>query len=181
MGCHTALAYALRNPENVAALILISPVYLPSMAGEADLARWDDRADALEQGGPAAFGRAAAEGIEAPEYRRTVERLARERAELHRHPEAVAEALRQVPRSKPFESMDELRRLKTPCLVIGTGDAADPGHPLAVAGQYAGTLADAVMVSEEPGESPLSWQGGRLSREIAAFLADRGLAGRPIA
>jgi pimeloyl-ACP methyl ester carboxylesterase len=180
MGCHTALAYALRDPERISALILVSPVYLPSLTSEADLSRWDARADALEQGGPRAFGRAAAEGIESPEYRETVERLARERAELHRHPEAVAEALRQVPRSKPFDSMDELRTLTMPCLVVGTGDAADPGHPFAVAEEYAGTLTDAQLVSEEPGESPLSWQGGKLSRVIAGFLAENGLEAGPL-
>jgi hypothetical protein len=27
----------------------------------------------------------------------------------------------------------------------------------------------ASLISEEPGASPLAWQGGRLSREIAAF------------
>ena len=40
------------------------------------------------------------------------------------------------------------------------------------------SLPDAEMISEEKGESPLSWQGGRLSREIARFLAGHGLAGR---
>jgi len=180
MGCHTAVTFALRDPDRVAALILVSPVYTPSLAGEQAMARWDERADALEHGGPEAFGRAAAEGIEAPEYRETVERLARERAALHKHPGAVAEALRQVPRSRPFGSMEDLARLGMPALVVGTGDAADPGHPFAVAEQYQAALPDAVLVSEEPGESPLSWQGGRLSREIAGFLGDRGLTGQSV-
>jgi pimeloyl-ACP methyl ester carboxylesterase len=178
MGCHTAISFALSHPERVSALVLIGPVYLPSLSGEADLARWDERADALENGGAEAFGRAAAEGIQAPEYRETVERLARERAELHRHPEAVAEALRQVPRSRPFGSMDDLARLDVPALVVGTGDAADPGHPFAVAEQYSETLPHATLITEDPGDSPLSWQGGRLSREIAGFLAGQGIDGR---
>jgi pimeloyl-ACP methyl ester carboxylesterase len=178
MGCHTVLTYAVRDPSRVAALVLIGPVYTPAASGESEMARWDDRADALEQGGPEAFGRAAAEGIEFAEYRETVERLARDRAALHRHPDAVAEALRQVPRSRPFVSMDELSSLEVPVLVVGSGDEADPGHPFAVAEQYAAALPDAVLVSEEPGESPLSWQGGRLSREIDSFLTGRGLGGR---
>lgn len=180
MGCHTAVTSALRDPARVAALILIGPVFTPMSSGEDEMARWDERADALEMGGPDAFGRAAAKGIESPRYRKTVERLARERAELHRHPEAVAEALRQVPRSRPFESMEELARLEMPVLVVGTGDEADPGHPFAVAEQYAAVLPDAVLVTEEPGESPLSWQGGRLSREIDAFLVGRGLGGQAL-
>lgn len=180
MGCQTAVTFALRAPDRVAALILISPVYTPSLAGEEAMARWDERADALEQGGPEAFARAAAEGIEAPGYRETVERLARERAVLHKHPEAVAEALRQVPRSRPFGLMEDLAGLGMPALVVGTGDAADPGHPFAVAEQYQAALPDSVLVSEKPGESPLSWQGGRLSREIAGFLGDRGLIGQSV-
>lgn len=180
MGCHTAVAFALRDPGRVAALVLIGPVFTPVSSGEGEMARWDERADALEKGGPEAFGRAAAEGIESPRYRETVERLARERAELHRHPEAVAEALRQVPRSRPFKSMEELARLAMPVLVVGTGDEADPGHPFAVAEQYAAVLPDAALVTEEPGESPLSWQGGRLSREIDTFLVGKGLGGQAV-
>jgi pimeloyl-ACP methyl ester carboxylesterase len=178
MGCHTAVTFALRDPSRVSALVLIGPVYVPTLAGESEMARWDERAEALEKGGPEAFGRAAAEGIESPDYRETVERLARERAELHRHPEAVAEALREVPRSRPFVRIEDLARLEMPTLVVGTGDGADPGHPFAVAEQYAAALPDATLVTENPGESPLSWQGGRLSREIAGFLADHGPGGQ---
>jgi pimeloyl-ACP methyl ester carboxylesterase len=178
MGCHTALAFAMRKPEMVEALVLVGPVYTPDLDGEAELARWDERATALETGGPEAFGRAAAEGIESDQYRETVERLATERAALHLHPEAVAEALRQVPRSRPFASLGELDRLDLPALVAGTRDEADPGHPYEVARLYAERLPQSQFVVEQPGESPLSWQGGRLSREIAAFLERNGIAGR---
>jgi hypothetical protein len=34
------------------------------------------------------------------------------------------------------------------------------------------------LISEAEGESPLAWQGGRLSREIAAFCATPGVAER---
>lgn len=179
MGCHTAVAFALRHPERVAALVLVGPVYTPDLDGEAELSRWDERATALETGGPEAFGRAAAEGIESGQYRETVERLARDRAALHRHPEAVAEALRQVPRSRPFLSLEELKLLEMPALVAGTRDEADPGHPYEVALLYAGLLPDSEFIVEEPGQSPLSWQGGRLSREIAGFLERNGIAGQP--
>ncbi len=178
MGCHTAVAFALREPDLVSALILAGPVYTPDLEGDAELARWDGRATALETGGPEAFGRAAAEGIESDEYRETVERLARERAALHRHPEAVARALREVPRSRPFADLAELDRLGMPVLVAGTRDEADPGHPEAVARLYAERLPNSEFVIEGPGESPLTWQGGRLSREIAGFLARNGIVGQ---
>ena len=178
MGCHAAVTYALREPERVSALILVGPVYTPELDGGAELARWDDRARALETGGPDAFGRAAAEGIESDRYRETIERLARDRAALHLHPEAVAQALREVPRSRPFTAMEELDRLAMPVLVAGTRDEADPGHPEAVARLYADRLPNSEFVIEKVGESPLSWQGGRLSREIAGFLASHGIGGQ---
>jgi hypothetical protein len=81
----------------------------------------------------------------------------------------VVAALRETPRSRPFESLDDLRGLEVPSLVVASHDAADPGHPYAVAEAYAEVLPDARLVSEAEGESPLAWQGGRLSREIAAF------------
>ncbi len=67
-------------------------------------------------------------------------RFTRERMLLHRHPAALAEALRQVPRSRPFESMEELESLRVPSLVVASHDAADPGHPYAVAHSYAERL-----------------------------------------
>jgi pimeloyl-ACP methyl ester carboxylesterase len=95
---------------------------------------------------------------------------------LNRHPEALVEALREVPRSRPFESMDELRGLDLPALVVASHDDADPGHPYAVAAAYAEALPRARLLSEEKGESPLAWQGGRLSRAIAAFCEEPAVA-----
>ena len=56
-----------------------------------------------------------------------------------------------------------------PALVVASHDEADPGHPRAVAEAWSERLPEARLVGEEPGSSPLAWQGGRLSREIAAF------------
>ena len=42
----------------------------------------------------------------------------------------------------------------------------------------AGRLPDARLVSESEGESPLAWQGGRLSREIADFAASEPVRAR---
>ncbi len=175
MGSHTAAAWALSDPVAVEALVLIGPVYTGDES-EADLSRWDKRASALETGGPGAFGRAAAAGLEDnPEIHATVERLARERAALHRNPEAVAEALRQVPRSRPFASVADLAAIEVPALVVASHDEADPGHPYAVAERYSECLPNSELICEEPGESPLAWQGGRLSRAIDAFLRRHGI------
>jgi len=77
-----------------------------------------------------------------------------------------------VPRSRPFESLEELRGLDVPALVVASNDDADPGHPYEAAAAYAAALPQGRLVSEEPGESPLAWQGGKLSRALASFYAE---------
>ena len=61
-------------------------------------------------------------------------------------------------------------RCEVPALVVASHDGADPGHPRAVAEAYAERLPRARLIGEEEGESPLAWQGGKLSREIADFI-----------
>lgn len=171
MGAHTAVSWALEHPTALAALVVIGPVYR-GLVSEESLAYWDGLADALDGGGTDGF----VDYIEAagtdPDWHDTIVRITRERIGLHRHPEALVEALREVPRSRPFDSMAELEFLDVPTLVVGSRDIADPGHPFAVAEEYAARIPGATFVSEAEGESPLAWQGGKLSREIAAF-ADR--------
>ena len=77
--------------------------------------------------------------------------------------------MREVPRSLPFEGMAELESLDVPALVVASRDEADPGHPYAVGEAWSEAIPGARLISEEPGESPLAWQGGKLSRAIADF------------
>src|SRR5437870_3817287 len=52
MGAHTALALALRDPERVGALVVITPGYDPAGSDDPErLARWDALADGLRRGG----------------------------------------------------------------------------------------------------------------------------------
>jgi 3-oxoadipate enol-lactonase len=176
MGAHTAVAYALERGERLAGLVLIGPVYMGYVDEEA-IVGWDRLADGLERGGVDGFLEALDRDLD-PEWRDTVLRFTRQRMLEHRHPEAVAQALREVPRSAPFEAMSELEFVDLPALVVASHDVADPGHPYAVAAAYAASLPDARLVSEEEGESPLAWQGGRLAREIAAFCASPAVAAR---
>jgi pimeloyl-ACP methyl ester carboxylesterase len=171
MGAHTAVAYALRNPERLAGLVVIGPVYTGTIK-EDSLQYWDELAAALETGGVDGFVSYIGEnqGIE-PRWRDSVLRFTRERMLLQRHPQALVEALREVPRSRPFGSLDELARLQLPALVVASNDEADPGHPFEAAAAYAEALPQALMVSEGEGESPLAWQGGKLSRAIADFYS----------
>jgi pimeloyl-ACP methyl ester carboxylesterase len=172
MGAHTAVGYALRHPDRLAGLVLIGPVYAGSVEPES-LNYWDGLAAALETGGVEGFLAYLDErqGIDS-RWRDSVLRFTRERLLVQEHPAALAKALREVPRSRPFESLAELRELEVPALIVASNDDADPGHPYEAAAAYAEALPRAMLISEEPGSSPLAWQGGKLSRALAAFYAE---------
>ncbi len=172
MGAHTAVAYALRHPERLAGLVVIGPTYMSEITADA-LTYWDGLAAALEEGGVDGFVDYIDRNQETdPAWRDSVLRFTRERMLQHRHPEALVEPLRQVPRSRPFGGLEVLESLRVPSLVVASNDAADPGHPRQVAEAYAARLPEARLTSEREGGSPLAWQGGRLSREIADFSAE---------
>jgi 3-oxoadipate enol-lactonase len=177
MGAHTLSARALADPDRVAAVVVIGPVFLGNPPTDESLAYWDALADGLERGGVEGFIAAYDHGLD-PAWRDTLLRIARDRLSLHRHPEAVAQALRDVPRSSPFDDLSELEFLDLPALVVASHDEADPGHPHAVAEAWAERLPQATLISEDPGSSPLAWQGGRLSRAIADFCEQPAVAAR---
>lgn len=173
MGAHTAVGFALEDPDSVAGLVVIGPAYNGDITDDS-LRYWDGLAEALDADGIDGFVAYIdrVQGID-PRWRDSVLRFTRERMERHRHPEAIVAALRQVPRLRPFGTMAELRGLGgVPTLVVASRDQADPGHPYAVAEEYAARIPDARLVSEPEGQSPLAWQGGRLSREIETFYRE---------
>jgi pimeloyl-ACP methyl ester carboxylesterase len=172
MGAHTAAAYALRHSERLAGLVLIGPTYAGTIRPDS-LGYWDGLADALATGGVDGFVAYIGErqGTD-PRWRESVSRFTRERLSRQQHPEALVEALREVPRSRPFESLEQLAEIDVPALVVASNDDADPGHPYETAAAYAEALPRARLLSENPGESPLAWQGGKLSRALAAFYAE---------
>jgi pimeloyl-ACP methyl ester carboxylesterase len=175
MGAHTALRLALTQPERVAGLVLITPSFAPDAPRDADsLAGWDALARGLREDGVDGFVRAYDFGKVPDAMRATIETVLRQRLAAHEHPLAVADALEAVPRSHPFERIDELSALDLPALVVGSRDEADPGHPLAVAERYAKAMPGAQLLIEDPGpplRSPIAWQGGQLSRAIAELAA----------
>lgn len=173
MGAHTIVNRALTHPEGIAGLVVIGPVQTGAEAPQSAVERWERLADGLEQGGVDGFMEAYDRGLD-PQWRDAVLRFTRARISLHRHPRAVAAAMRAMPRSQPFQDIEELRGLEVPALVVASHDDSDPGHPYAVARAYAEALPNARLISEARGESPLAWQGGRLSREIAAFCEEIG-------
>jgi pimeloyl-ACP methyl ester carboxylesterase len=176
MGAHTAVGYALAHPERLSGLVIIGPTYTGEISADT-LAYWDGLAAALEGEGIDGFVEfLTREGETAADWRESVARISRERMELHRDPRELARALRETPASRPFGSMEDLAGLDVPALVVASGDDADPGHPYAVAELYAKAMPRARLISEDEGQSPLAWQGGRLSREIALFALEPDVA-----
>lgn len=176
MGAHTAVAYALAHPERVAGLVVIGPVFM-GFVDQDGLESWDRLAEGLERNGIDGFMEAFDRGLD-PAWRDVVLRFTRERMSQHLHLDAVARALREVPRSSPFDAMSDLELLDVPALMVASHDVADPGHPYAVAAAYAEAMPDARLVSEEEGASPLAWQGGRLARAITEFAASDSVRAR---
>jgi pimeloyl-ACP methyl ester carboxylesterase len=177
MGAATAMAFALEHPERVPALVQITPAYTGyARTGDVDGDSWERLAAGLESGGVDAFVEVAQpEGL--PEKWREIAREAtRQRMERHEHPEAVAQALRQVPRSIAWKGLEPLEHLQIPVLIVASRDEADQLHPLGVAEEYARRLPHAELVVEDKGSSPLAWQGARLSGVIADFLERNGYA-----
>lgn len=182
MGAHTIVRFALEHPERVAALALITPAFDPAAPrDEADFARWDALARGLREGGVEGFVDAYDLDAVPEPLRATVATVLRQRLSGHEHPDAVADALEVVPRSRPFEQLDQLGSISVPTVVVASRDEADPEHPLVVGESYARAIPGAELVVEEarvggqPIPSPVAWQGGRLSRVLAELAARAGV------
>jgi pimeloyl-ACP methyl ester carboxylesterase len=175
MGAHTILRAALEQPERVAGLVVITPAYDPvDSATPETLARWDALADGLERGGVEGFVEAYGLATVPEAWRETITTVLRQRLGAHEHLDAVAAAIRGVPRSQPFATLHEIAEVHAPTVVVADRDEADPGHPLSVGEAYAELIPGAELVVEAPGKSPIAWQGGQLSKVIAGVAARAG-------
>jgi 3-oxoadipate enol-lactonase len=167
MGAHTIVRFALDHPERVAALVIITPAFDPDNGGGGrTMDQWAALAEGLRAGGVDGF--LAAYGPVLGKWEDTVLRVVRQRLSGHEHTDALADALQEVPRSRPFESWAELKALSAiPTVVVASRDEADPEHPLAVGRRYAEAIPGARLLTEDEGSSPLAWQGAQISRVIA--------------
>ena len=170
MGTHTATRFALDHGDRVAGLVLGTPAYTPE-GDPTGYERWDALAEGLRTGGVEGFVRAYGEPRVPERWRDTVIKVLHQRLAAHEHPEAVADAINVVPRSRAFETWDELAELDLPTVVVASRDDADPGHPYATGERYAAAIPGAELRSEEPGSSPLAWQGGQFSKVIAELAS----------
>jgi pimeloyl-ACP methyl ester carboxylesterase len=175
MGAHTALWAALREPERVSGVVVITPGYDPATQDDPRrLARWDALADGLERRGVEGFLAAYGEPQVPERWRQSVVTVIRQRMSLHQHPEAVAQALRVVPRSRPFGELGDLAAIRVPVTVVASADEADPGHPQTLGEAYAAAIPGSRLVTDEPGKSPVAWQGSQISHVIAELAARVG-------
>ena len=171
MGAATCLAFALRRPERVSALVQITPAHLGLPVTDPErLEYWQRLADGLERDGVDGFMAALGEPAIDERFRPLVLQAIRQRIERHRHPRAVADALRVVPRSRAFDGPELLRDLPVPTLIVASRDETDPDHPLEIAERYAELVPNARLVVEQSGQTPIAWRGAALSREILDFM-----------
>jgi len=165
MGAHTITRFALTYPERVAALVIMTPAYAPER--DPGLERWDRLANGLRDGGVEGFVSAYGKPNVPEKWLETIDRVLHQRLSAHAHPDALADAIKAVPRSRPFESWDELNAIEVPTVIVASRDEVDPEHPYAVAEQYAEAIPNATLKSEDEGESPLAWQGAQVSKVIS--------------
>jgi len=171
MGAATGMAFAMRHPERVAAVVQITPAYNgAARTGNVDDGAWDAMATGLEEGGVDAFVDVAQPAGAGEGWKEIAREAVRQRMERHERPLEVAQALRQMPRSAAWDGLEALREVQTPVLIVASRDEMDHLHPLAIAEEYARLLPNAELVVEDEGKSPLAWQGARLSGVIADFF-----------
>lgn len=171
MGAATAMAFALAHPERVGALVQITPGYDGrAKRDREELAMWDRMADAVAAGDVEAFVHATGDAELPERWRESARTATRQRMGQHSHLDAVADALRVVPRSTAWEGIEALEGLDVPVLVVGSRDEVDPMHPLETAREYERRLPNARLLVEDEGESPLAWRGATLSTAIGDFL-----------
>ena len=164
MGAHTAIKLALDAPELVEGMLLITPAHDPD--AQVEMGPWLALADGLERGGVEGF-------VEATDFERVEERwrtISRQatlqRMALHERPYCVAAALRGVPHSRPFQGWEDLSAIDVPTFVVGSRDGPDPGHPLVIAERVAESISGAVLLVEDPEDSPLAWRGASISAAV---------------
>jgi pimeloyl-ACP methyl ester carboxylesterase len=168
MGAHTLIWLALHRPERVAGLVIITPAFSGGEDSDPErLARWDALAEGLRHGGIDGFVAAYGEPSVPERWRETVIKVIRQRLALHEHPDALADALRAVPRSRPFERWEQLGAIDAPTAIVTSRDEADPEHPFATGRRYAEAITGARFVTEDEGSSPLAWQGAQVSKIIS--------------
>ena len=174
MGAHTALTFALAHPERVAALCVATPAHDPEGRRDpARLARWDALSDGLRSGGVDGFLEAYGDPPVPEGWLGTVGRScasgSRPTRTRTRWPTRSTTS-RAARRSRPGRtSRRSTSRPSWSATATRSTRSTRSRWPSATPRRSRGRPS-----SEEPGESPLAWQGGQLSKVIAAAQAGSG-------
>ena len=153
------------------------PTTARSRTASVDMETWERLADALESGGVDEFVRDCRAG------RQPAGALARDRARGHAASawSATSTRRRSQPRCawcrarRPSRASSRSRPSRRPRSWWARATRRTRLHPLEVARAYAERLPNAEFVVEDEGQSPLSWQGARLSGLIGEFLERSGV------
>ena len=167
MGAHTLTKFALAHPERVAGLVIMTPAYDP-----------EDRRPApwiAGTGSPRACAKAASRASSRPTARRTCPRSGTRRstASCTSGSPPTSTRRRSPTRCRPSRARarsstgSDLRAIDAPTVIVASRDEVDPEHPYAIGERYAEAIPGARLVSEEPGASPLAWQGAQVSKVIS--------------
>ena len=161
MGAHTLMRFALDAPGARRRAGARHAGLRPRGGRERDLDRWDALSDGLRNGGVEGFVAAYGDPKVPEQWRDTIVKVLRQRLSAHEHPDAMADALRAVPRSRPFEAWDELAAIDAPTVVVASRDEADPEHPYAVGERYAEAIPGAALAPRSPAARRWPGRAGR--------------------
>ena len=92
-----------------------------------------------------------------------------QRIARHEHPDAVAEALRGIPRTAAFDGLEALAGIARPPWWSAAATAPTPTTRWRWR-RSTRAASRARLVVEEEGESPLAWRGGALSKVIPELV-----------
>lgn len=167
LGAGALVGAAVDRPDRFERLVLVLPASADRPRSGVALDRVEamaERADAGDVDGLTAL--LLAEQPAELATRRVVMMWARQQAERFVRPE-LARHMRIVPRSHPLQSMDQLRALTVPVLVIGQD--GDEAHPARLARELAEALPDARLEVFPPGGVVWSHRA-RLREVVTGFL-----------
>jgi pimeloyl-ACP methyl ester carboxylesterase len=179
MGCHTALRFAIDNPERVVGVVAITPAFDPERhPNESDLEVADRLAEAVRSDGADGYV-AALQEIGDPAMAMSFPALTYRRLAQHRDLNAVADAVQANLREAPFESFGDLATVSAPALVVGSRDKLDPRHPYELARSYAAALPNSRFETEPEGRAPIAWNGRKLARLVLGLASEIPAGTRP--
>ena len=171
MGAGVALSFALADPSRISGLALVRPAWTDRPLTE-NLTPFVEIAELLRRFGPSKGRRVYEQSARLRSIRRVSSHAAASLCEQFAKPSAAERAVRldMMPRSTPYASVSELRRLRVPGLVIGCDQ--DPLHPLAFAEAWAANLGGSRMLEVVSKTVSVEIHDAAVRRAVTQFLTE---------